>query len=116
MKRKKRLTDRDIFSHLCYRNFAHMAAVPFIQSIQRVTYMQGHPKSKIEELLESKKPFSNGVLWCITKMWANENNFSGRKLYYVYLKRQLITLFFIGAFFLTWYLKVRFERHNFFRK
>ena len=29
--RQKCLTDRDLFSLLCYKNFAHLPSIPFIQ-------------------------------------------------------------------------------------
>lgn len=55
--------DRHIFSHLCYRNFAQMEAIPFIQSVQRVTYLKGAAKSIVEQQLQNGAPFSTGVLW-----------------------------------------------------
>ena len=84
-----------------------MAAVPFIQSIQRVTYMKGVPKSDIETKLETGEMFDNGVLWCITKMWSNEKNFDGHVLWKIYLNRLIGTLVIIGFFIFVWIRKVR---------
>ena len=81
-KRKWRLSDRDIFSHLCYRNFAHMAAIPFIQSVQRVTYLKGQTQSQVEKMLADGSNFDSGVLW----EWYSQ-------YYIVSFKLRFITLF-----------------------
>ena len=37
---EERFCDRHLFSILCYRNFAHMKAIPFIQTIQRCSILR----------------------------------------------------------------------------
>ena len=81
------LNDRDIFSHLCYRNFAHMETIPFIQSVQRVTYLNGiSTKSIVEQLLENGDSFSTGVLW---KWYKNLNFIRGSSIETKFHKKKL---------------------------
>ena len=61
---RKCLTDRDIFSHLCYRNFAHLPAIPFIQSVQRVTHLSAADKeNQLEKDLREGNVFPAQLLW-----------------------------------------------------
>ena len=112
MRGSRQFCDRDIFSHLCYRNFAHMEAIPFITSIQRVTFLKEPRESFLEKQLKGGQPFDNGVLWCITKMWTNRQNFNGRVLWNCYLRRLIgsiaIVLIFLALSAWKGYLAILF--------
>lgn len=53
---EKTFCDRHLFSYLCYRNFAHLADIPFIQSVQRVTFTRNRFRAS---RLERKGLFSS---------------------------------------------------------
>ena len=47
MVKSRQFRDRHLFSLLCWRNFAHLPEMTFIESVQRVT-SYGHRKGHLE--------------------------------------------------------------------
>ena len=85
------LRDRHLFSALCYRNFAHLPEITFIESVQRcATYRKWKENNhlckdekeeklrKITELewkvlsINTAGPITNGMLWSIGKLFTGD--------------------------------------------
>ena len=81
----------------------------FIESVQRVVTrgysplkmkkveingkIKDIPMTPLEWKVYNREEHSNGVLWCITKLFTCDENFTGTSLLYTYLMRLLLTIF-----------------------
>jgi hypothetical protein len=102
--------DRHLFSLLCHRNFAHLPEMTFIESVQRVATHGAHHVAKhsytdpktglkvtkymtpLEKRVIEGQDFENGILWCVTKLFTGDQNFTGKQLLRKYSIRLTLTL------------------------
>ena len=116
-KRPLGFRDRHLFSLLCHRNFAHMPEMTFIESVQRVAthgaqelkpHKYTDPKTglkvtkhmtPLEKRVIEGQDFENGILWCVTKLFTGDQNFSGKQLLLKYTIRLTLTLALVVAGF-----------------
>ena len=59
--------------------------------------IDGKKYTDLESKLKKEQPFENGVLWCITKLFTHDKNFTGTHL----IKKYLVKAWFHLSFTLV---------------
>lgn len=93
------MLDRNLFSMLCYENFASLEHHPYILSVYQLTQTKAAAKDE-----KGIFPMKQGIL----RQWCHEENFSGTFLMWSYILKHvfgiLISLVVMGAMSFVLYL------------